>query len=174
MSPSSSLPTFRTSHTSILDRNNGSDQSHSLKQDESPSLKEKLREVQLEPEDDPQQFSLCRRWLAVATISGAGLCVACASSIASICDLVPVLGVGASCLDHLHSLLSGFFDCRRRGTTISCGKRSSDLGYQLICHRSRHRPSLFRTAFGSIWPKHHLSCVIHSLFRLYIPGCFCS
>jgi hypothetical protein len=85
MSPSS-LPTFRTSHTSTLDGKSG----HRIEQDGPPYLTKKGHEVQLEPEDDPQQLSLCRRWLAVATISSAGLCVACASSIASICHLVLV------------------------------------------------------------------------------------
>jgi hypothetical protein len=84
MSPSL-LSTFRISRTSTLDGNSGSDPSHGI---EPPYLAKKGQEVQLEPEDDPQQLSVCRRWLAVAIISSAGLCVACASSIASICDLV--------------------------------------------------------------------------------------
>jgi hypothetical protein len=95
MSSSSSLPTFRTSHTLGINGTNGSDQGHTIEQDGSPSLKEKGREVHLEPEDDPQQLSLCRRWLAVTTISSAALCVACASSLASICDLVPFGGAVA-------------------------------------------------------------------------------
>ncbi|THH05837.1 hypothetical protein EW146_g9793 [Bondarzewia mesenterica] len=40
-------------------------------------------EVTLEPEDDPQQLPLFRRWLAVITISSASVCVTCASSAAS-------------------------------------------------------------------------------------------
>jgi hypothetical protein len=39
--------------------------------------------VVLEPEDDPQNKSLFRRWLAVLVISSAALCVTCASSIVS-------------------------------------------------------------------------------------------
>jgi len=39
--------------------------------------------VTLDPEDDPQYLSLCRRWTAVLVISSASLCVTCASSIAS-------------------------------------------------------------------------------------------
>ncbi|KAI0301206.1 MFS general substrate transporter [Multifurca ochricompacta] len=35
-----------------------------------------------EPEDDPQELPLFRRWLAVATISGSALCVTCASAAA--------------------------------------------------------------------------------------------
>lgn len=37
-------------------------------------------EVILDPQDDPQELSLIRRWLAVITISFSSLCVACASS----------------------------------------------------------------------------------------------
>ncbi|KAG1809201.1 major facilitator superfamily domain-containing protein [Suillus subaureus] len=40
------------------------------------------RLVVLEPEDDPQNMSSFRRWLAVLIISSASLCVTCASSIA--------------------------------------------------------------------------------------------
>jgi len=82
MSPSS-LPTIRASHALTLDGTKISDQDHRV-EDGSPFLDEKGYEVRLEPEDDPHQLSLCRRWLAVATISGASLCVACASSLASI------------------------------------------------------------------------------------------
>ncbi|OAX40792.1 MFS general substrate transporter [Rhizopogon vinicolor AM-OR11-026] len=39
--------------------------------------------VVLEPEDNPQNMSLFRRWLAVLVISSAALCVTCASSIAA-------------------------------------------------------------------------------------------
>ena len=78
-----------------------------------------------------------------------------------------------SCLNYLCSL-SGIFYSRRRGTRVSCRKRSGALRNQLICHWSRHRSSLFRTAFGSVWPKYCLSCVIHSVFHLHIPGCFCT
>ncbi|EGN92061.1 hypothetical protein SERLA73DRAFT_191634 [Serpula lacrymans var. lacrymans S7.3] len=39
--------------------------------------------VLLEPTDDPQNMSSCRRWLAVLVISSASLCVTCASSIAA-------------------------------------------------------------------------------------------
>lgn len=39
--------------------------------------------VVLEPEDDPQNMSSFRRWLAVLIISSASLCVTCASSIAA-------------------------------------------------------------------------------------------
>lgn len=39
--------------------------------------------VVLEPEDNPQNMSLFRRWLTVLIISSASLCVACASSIAA-------------------------------------------------------------------------------------------
>lgn len=162
MSPSF-LSTFRISRTSTLD--GGSDQGHRI---EPPYFTEKGQEVQLEPEDDPQQLSLCRRWLAVATISSAGLCVACASSIASICDLVFHQFLKPSCS------LSGLFYCRRCGARVQCGKRSGDLRNQYICHWSRHRSSPFRTTFGSVWSKHRLSCIIHSLFRLHIPGCFCT
>ncbi|EIM86273.1 MFS general substrate transporter [Stereum hirsutum FP-91666 SS1] len=40
-------------------------------------------EVILDPQDDPQELSLIRRWLAVITISFSSLCVACASSAAA-------------------------------------------------------------------------------------------
>ncbi|KAA1469729.1 MFS general substrate transporter [Dentipellis sp. KUC8613] len=40
-------------------------------------------EVVLEPEDDPQELPLYRRWLAVLTIASASICVTCASSAAS-------------------------------------------------------------------------------------------
>lgn len=45
--------------------------------------------VALEPEDNPQNMTLFRRWLAVLIISSAALCVTCASSIVSqfICRL---------------------------------------------------------------------------------------
>ncbi|KAJ8593269.1 MFS general substrate transporter [Rhizopogon salebrosus TDB-379] len=39
--------------------------------------------VVLQPEDNPQNMSLFRRWLAVLVISSAALCVTCASSIAA-------------------------------------------------------------------------------------------
>lgn len=39
--------------------------------------------VTLEPEDDPKQLPLARKWLAVLTISSAALCVTCTSSIVS-------------------------------------------------------------------------------------------
>jgi hypothetical protein len=39
--------------------------------------------VVLQPEDNPQNMSLFRRWLAVLVISSAALCVTCASSIVS-------------------------------------------------------------------------------------------
>ncbi|KAG1718072.1 hypothetical protein EDB19DRAFT_1033167 [Suillus lakei] len=39
--------------------------------------------VVLEPEDNPQNMSSFRRWLAVLIISSASLCVTCASSIAA-------------------------------------------------------------------------------------------
>ncbi|KAH9985041.1 MFS general substrate transporter [Russula compacta] len=59
------------------------DQGHKTEQDGSPLLNEKTYEVQLEPEDDPQQLSLSRRWLAVLVISGAALCVACGGPFAA-------------------------------------------------------------------------------------------
>lgn len=40
-------------------------------------------EVTLEPENDPQNLPLFKRWTAVLVISSASLCVTCASSIAS-------------------------------------------------------------------------------------------
>lgn len=40
--------------------------------------------VTLEPEDDPKQLPLARKWLAVLTISSAALCVTCTSSIVSV------------------------------------------------------------------------------------------
>src|SRR5216683_6289667 len=113
MSPSS-LPTIRASHASTLDGKKGSDQDHRV-EDGSPFLDEKGYEVRLEPEDDPHQLSLCRRWLAIATISGASLCVACASSLASIHSLVTRMR--ASYLNYFRSL-SGCFYCRRRGIAI--------------------------------------------------------
>jgi hypothetical protein len=78
MFPSSS-PTLGTSQT--LEAFN---QGRRVERDGSALLREKKYEVQLGPEDDPQELPLLRRWLAVATISGAALCVACASSVASI------------------------------------------------------------------------------------------
>ncbi|KAG1763907.1 major facilitator superfamily domain-containing protein [Suillus placidus] len=43
--------------------------------------------VVLEPEDNPQNMSSFRRWLAVLIISSASLCVTCASSIAAFTEL---------------------------------------------------------------------------------------
>jgi len=82
MSPSS-FSTTPASPTSTLDGNKEYNQGHSVEKDWSLSLNEKGYEVQLESEDDPQQLSLCRRWLAVATISSAALCVTCGSSVAA-------------------------------------------------------------------------------------------
>jgi len=87
MSPSS-FSTIPRSPTLTLDVNKESNQSHGVERDWSLSPKEKGFEVQLESEDDPQQLSLCRRWLAVATISSAALCVTCGSSVASLCNKV--------------------------------------------------------------------------------------
>lgn len=83
-----SPPSFSTIPTLTLDDNKLSNQSHGVEKDWSPSFKEGRYEVQLEPEDDPQQLTLYRRWLAVATISSAALCVTCGSSVASICNKV--------------------------------------------------------------------------------------
>lgn len=80
MFPSSS-PALGISQTLTLDE-------REVEQDGSALLREKKYEVQLGPEDDPQELPLLRRWLAVATISGAALCVACASSVASILTTV--------------------------------------------------------------------------------------
>ncbi|KAH9979930.1 major facilitator superfamily domain-containing protein [Lactifluus volemus] len=73
------------SHTSTLDEREVSHQleCRPAERDSSPLRGEKKYEVQLERDDDPQELPLFRRWLAVATISGAALCVAGASSIAS-------------------------------------------------------------------------------------------
>jgi hypothetical protein len=92
MSPSS-FSTTPTSPTFTLDGNKEYNQGHSVERDWSLSLNEKGYEVQLESEDDPQQLSLCRRWLAVATISSAALCVTCGSSVASICNKYSHLGL---------------------------------------------------------------------------------
>lgn len=46
--------------------------------------------VVLEPEDNPQNLSSLRRWIAVLIISSASLCVTCASSIAS--SFIPHFG----------------------------------------------------------------------------------
>jgi len=81
MSPLS-LSTDQTPPTSPLDEYQGFDQVRKNKEDGSPVLMEKEYEVQIGPGDDPRGLSLFRRWLAVATICGAALCVACASSIA--------------------------------------------------------------------------------------------
>jgi hypothetical protein len=75
MSPSS-LPTLQTSQEF--------DQGHKAEQDGSPLFNEETYEVQLEPEDDPHQLSLFRRWLAVLVISGTALCVACGGPFVSI------------------------------------------------------------------------------------------
>lgn len=72
MSPSS-LPTLQTSQE--FDK---------AEKDGSPLFDENTYEVQLEPEDDPHQLSLFRRWLAVLVISGAALCVACGGPFVSI------------------------------------------------------------------------------------------
>lgn len=51
---------------------------------ESPSEDEKDPYlVTLEPEDNPQNMSAPRRWVAVLVISSASLCVTCASSVVS-------------------------------------------------------------------------------------------
>ena len=42
-------------------------------------------EVSLEPEDNPQELPLARRWLAVLCISAASICVTCASSMVRLC-----------------------------------------------------------------------------------------
>ncbi len=168
MSPSS-LPTIRASHALTLDGKKMSDQDHRV-EDGSPFLDEKGYEVRLEPEDDPHQLSLCRRWLAVATISGASLCVACASSLASIHS--SATRMQTSYLNYFCSL-SGRFYCRRRGTTVSCRKRSSNPGNQLICHGPRHWSSPLRAPVRSVWPNHRLSCVVHPLFRPHVPRRFC-
>jgi len=60
--------------------------------------------VTLEPEDDPKQLPLARKWLAVLTISSAALCVTCTSSIVS--------GGGGG----------------RRSTRLSCFKRGCNIG----------------------------------------------
>ena len=169
MSPLS-LSTIPTSPTLTLDGNKLSNQSHDVEKDWSPSLKEGRYEVQLEPEDDPQQLPLYRRWLAVATISSAALCVTCASSVASICN--KVLESGPATQQIL--ALSGGFYYRCRGTSVSCGKRSCNLGNQLVCHGPRHRPSLFRAVVGTVWSKHRLPCVLHLVFRLYVPRRICT
>jgi hypothetical protein len=74
------------SHSSTLDEPKVSHQleGHLVERDRSGLRGEKKYEVQLERDDDPQELPLFRRWLAVATISGAALCVASASSIASV------------------------------------------------------------------------------------------
>ncbi|KAI0283758.1 major facilitator superfamily domain-containing protein [Russula brevipes] len=61
----------------------GKEKGHKVEQNELPFLAESGYEVRFEPEDDPQQLSLFRRWMAVATISSAALCVTCASSMAA-------------------------------------------------------------------------------------------
>jgi len=93
--PPFSTSTTPTSPTSTLDGNKESNQGHSVEKDWPLSVKENGYEVQLESEDDPQQLSLCRRWLAVATISSAALCVTCGSSVASICNQVLASGLVA-------------------------------------------------------------------------------
>jgi hypothetical protein len=91
----SSSPILRTSHTSTIDGHQEYDKEkgHKLEHNELPFLPESGYEVRFEPEDDPQQLSLFRRWMAVATISSAALCVTCASSMASISTLITALSI---------------------------------------------------------------------------------
>jgi len=44
-------------------------------------------EVSLQPEENPQELPLVRRWLAVICISSASICVTCASSMAAFVEL---------------------------------------------------------------------------------------
>jgi hypothetical protein len=161
------------SHTSTLDERKVSHQlgGHPAERDSSALRGEKKYEVQLERDDDPQELPLFRRWLAVATISGAALCVAGASSIASVSNTKRTY----------HSLellylctITGCFHGRCRVSTIPCGKRSSNLGDQPLCHWSRHRSPLFRAIVRSLRTEHCLSGVIHSFLRLYVSCRLCT
>ena len=100
LSPS---PILRTSHTSTIDGHQEYDKEkgHKLEQNELPFLAESGYKVRFEPEDDPQQLSLFRRWMAVATISSAALCVTC---MASISDLITAHSISYS--THSLSLFS--------------------------------------------------------------------
>ena len=106
---------------------------------------EKIYEVQLEPEDDPQRLSLLRRWLAVVTISSCAHFVTFASSVvrsrhrslrARSTLMFPLLG----------SVLLGW-----RVGELSCRTRSRHLEHELVCRRAGHRPSFCRSNIRDIW-----------------------
>ncbi|KAI0269964.1 MFS general substrate transporter [Gloeopeniophorella convolvens] len=74
------------SHSPTLNGRSSFDRAQKVERDAdstNSAAKEKEYEVGLEPEDDPQELALFRRWLAVITISSSSLCATCASSAAS-------------------------------------------------------------------------------------------
>ncbi|TFY76054.1 hypothetical protein EWM64_g7958 [Hericium alpestre] len=119
-------------------------------------------EVTLEPEDDPQQKSLFRRWITVVVIAISAVCIACASSAAAFTEAGVTHAFGVS---RVVSVLGVSLFVQGLGVgPLVVGPLSEVYGRQII-----YKISLF-LSFALTWP---VAFAPNIVFR-FLSGLFAS
>jgi hypothetical protein len=116
-------------------------------------------EVTLGPEDDPQNWSLLKKWTVVFVISTGCLCVTCASAIVS-----HGLSLKSTYLIFCPGAVHGGWTC----VGISCSQGSYNFRHQFVRHGAWIRAFTSRAVERSLWEKHHLPCFVLLIIRVLV------